>query len=232
MVDGGLLGVLSVGFGLGLLHALDADHIAAVSGLTSTRPGPRAGWAFCLRWSMGHGLMLLAIGGAVLLAGMAIPQEMSAYAEGLVGLVLLGIGAWVAIDLLRSRVHIHFHQHDGLPNHAHWHAHNDAASRHHRRAGHAHRHGAVLVGALHGLAGSAPLLALLPLASAGAPWVGLAYIGCFSVGVLVAMLLFGGVLGGLFGWLARWGERAVRLLRTGVATGSMGLGLYLLAGGG
>jgi sulfite exporter TauE/SafE len=220
--------VLSLAFGLGLLHALDADHIVAVSGLASTRPGLRASLRFCTRWAAGHGLSLLLIGGAVLLLGMAIPTTLSAVAEDLVGVVLILIGAWVLYDLFRRRAHLHFHRHDELPQHAHWHVHKHDG--HHAQDEHRHGHGAVMVGVLHGTAGSAPLLALLPLAKLGSPWIGLAYLLLFGLGVLASMLVFGGLLGGVFSWLSHWGDLIVRRVRMTVALGSIGFGGYLLQG--
>ena len=157
------LTILSLAFGLGLLHALDADHIMAVSGLAARRPSLRNSLRFCARWAIGHGLTLLLIGGAVLLLGMAIPEQFSALAEAFIGVVLIVIGIWILWDLLRSRAHLHFHDHDDLPRHAHWHAHHSHSIPHNTDT-HQHQHSAVLVGILHGAAGSAPLLALIPLA--------------------------------------------------------------------
>jgi high-affinity nickel permease len=88
-MDGNWGAVLTLAFGLGLMHALDADHIMAVSGLASARPGRRRALAFCARWAIGHGLSLLSIGAAVLLLGLAIPVSLSAHAESLVGVVLM-----------------------------------------------------------------------------------------------------------------------------------------------
>lgn len=223
------LSVLSLAFGLGMLHALDADHIMAVSGLAARRPGLRSSLRFCARWALGHGAILLVIGSAVLLLGMAIPETLSNIAELLVGAILIAIGGWVLWDLSRRRAHLHFHRHDQLPQHAHWHTH----QAHHRDAHagdpHQHGHSAVLVGILHGTAGSAPLLALLPLSAMGhSPWQGLAYLLLFGSGVIVSMLMFGGLLGGAFHWLARWGQQGVRLLRSTVALSSIGFGGYLL----
>lgn len=221
-MGGNSLAVLTLAFGLGMLHALDADHIMAVSGLASTRPGRRSALAFCARWAVGHGLTLLSIGGAVLLLGMAIPERLSAAAENLVGVVLVVIGAWVLWDLWRRRVHVHYHAHEGHVPHAHWHEHTHRA--------HTHGHGAVLVGVMHGTAGSAPLLALLPLGQHGTPWLGLAYLLIFGIGVLTTMLLFGGLLGALFERLSRSGDRVFRLTRALVAVSSMGFGAVLLHG--
>lgn len=225
-----LFALLSLAFGLGMLHALDADHIMAVSGLASTRPGLRTSLAFCGRWAIGHGLSLSAIGMSVLLLGMAIPTRLSAYAEQLVGVVLVAIGVWVLVDLLRKRAHVHFHRHESLPPHAHWHQHEATPGL--PSGGHGHRHGhrAVMVGMLHGTAGSAPLLALLPLARLGSPWWGVLYLLVFGLGVILSMLIFGGLLGGVYTLLARWGDAVVRTLRVGVAMSSISFGVYLLHG--
>lgn len=226
---GGMFAILGLAFGLGLMHALDADHVMAVSGLSSSRATFRDTLQFCGRWAVGHGLTLLAIGTAVLGLGMAIPEGLSHLAEQLVGVVLIGIGLYVLQDLIRHRAHFHFHQHDGMPRHAHWHKHNHSRDVHQVEA-HRHHHGAVMVGMLHGTAGSAPLLALLPMSAADSAWLGIAYLLAFGIGVLLAMLAFGGMLGSLFRWISHWGTRAATALRGGVALGSIGLGGYLLHG--
>jgi len=226
--------MLGVSFGLGLLHALDADHIMAVTGLSSTRPGVRTSLRFCARWAIGHGLTLLAIGSAVLLLGMAIPATLSRYAEHFVGFVLVAIGAWVLWDVFRNNKHLHFHQHAGLPRHAHWHTHSPRtrffADPSHAGHRHAHNHSAVLVGIVHGTAGSAPLLALIPMTQLGTPWYGMAYLLVFGLGVLAAMMVFGGMLGGAFTWLSGRGARVLRATRVLAALSSAGFGLHLLHG--
>jgi nickel/cobalt exporter len=226
MEEHSIIAILSLAFGLGMLHALDADHIMAVSGLASTRPGLRTSLKFCARWAIGHGLSLLLIGSAVLLLGMAIPTSLSAVAESLVGVVLIGIGVWVIWTLVYQRAHLHFHRHDDLPRHAHWHVHHHRQE--HHRDPHRHDHSAVMVGILHGTAGSAPLLALIPLARIGSAWLGMAYLGLFSLGVLVAMVVFGGLLGGVYTWLARWGNQVVLGLRAVVALSAIAFGGHLL----
>jgi cytochrome c biogenesis protein CcdA len=222
-VDASWLAVLTLAFGLGMLHALDADHIMAVSGLASMGTGRQRALTFCARWAIGHGLTLLAIGAAVLLLGMALPARLGNAAESLIGAVLVLIGAWVLRDLWRRRVQLHFHEHEGAITHAHWHLKNAKPSRH------MHGHGAVLVGVMHGIAGSAPLLALLPMAQYGA-WLGLGYLLLFGVGVLASMLVFGGLLGDVFDRLARHGERVFRWTRGLVAMSSMLYGAMLLHG--
>jgi nickel/cobalt exporter len=234
MEETGIIAVLSLAFGLGMLHALDADHVMAVSGLASTRPGLRTSLQFCAKWAIGHGLSLLAIGAAVFLFGMAIPSELSTVAESLVGVVLIGIGVWIVWNLFNRKAHLHFHHHDGLPKHAHWHEHNSrdqhTHNQPHNKDSHKHEHSALFVGVLHGTAGSAPLLALIPLAKMHSPWIGMAYLSSFGVGVILAMLIFGGLLGGIYTWISRWGNQVVHTLRAIVAASSIGYGLYLLQG--
>ena len=220
--------ILTLAFGLGMLHALDADHIMAVSGLSSTRPDWRQSLRFCLRWAVGHGTTLLLIGSGVFLFGLAIPNELSHLAESLVGVVLIVIGCLVLWNLYRNKAHIHFHQHDDLPRHAHWHQHKSHSPTGHAQDKHIHRHGAVMVGVLHGAAGSAPLLALIPMAQLSSPLLGITYLLLFGLGVVLMMLVFGGMLGKGFQWLSRWGARTLNGLRLFIAAGAIGFGIHLI----
>ena len=224
-----LLTLITLALGLGIMHALDADHVMAVSGLASTRVSQQDSIRFCLRWALGHGGSLLLIGGCVYLLGMAIPDQLSRYAEHAVGAVLIFIGVIILFDLLRKKAHLHFHQHDGLPEHAHWHTHTNQKQAHNKDM-HRHQHGAVLVGVLHGTAGSAPLLVLIPLAKLGSAFYAIVYLLAFSLGVLIAMLIFGGVIGSIYQFLSKWGARSVKILRLVVAMSSLAFGSYLLTG--
>ncbi len=226
--DASLISLLSLAFGLGMVHALDADHIAAVSSLACRRFRLRDSLGFSVRWALGHGLTLIGLGLLVFVAGMAIPPEFTALAEQAVALVLIGLGAWVVVSLWSQRAHIHFHHHDDLPVHAHWHAHDRHTNPHPER--HVHRHTAVMVGVLHGAAGSAPLLALIPVATMDSPWTGMAYLLLFSLGVLISMFVFGGVLGALFQGASRWGGRLMGGLRMTVGLASIGIGGSLFYG--
>lgn len=229
MEQAGLLMILGLAFGLGLLHALDADHIVAVSGLAGTRPNRRTSLRFCMHWAIGHGLTLLSIGAVVLVLGMAVPVELSHVAESLIGVILILIGLWILWDLRRCRAHLHFHGHDGLLPHAHWHVHHseDEWQRHDH---HKEHHGAVLVGVLHGAAGSAPLLALIPITAIHSPWLGMTYLLVFGLGVLVTMAIFGGLIGIAFHRLARWGDMVIQRARSVVAVTSLAVGSFWLYG--
>jgi ABC-type nickel/cobalt efflux system permease component RcnA len=221
--------LLFLAFGLGMLHALDADHIMAVSSLSCQKPDRKKSLLFCSRWALGHGAAVMVIGVAVIFLGVAIPEELSATAESLVGLVLIALGAYVLWDMLRKRAHLHFHRHDGMHAHAHWHSHQQAQSTH-QADPHKHSHAPVFVGLLHGTAGSAPLLALLPLSQMTSPWSGFAYLLLFGIGVFISMLLFGGLLGQVFTWLKQWGNQFINALRILVSVVSMGYGASLMMG--
>ena len=222
--------ILSLAFGLGMLHALDADHVMAVTGLVAGRRDRRSALRFCLRWAIGHGLVLLLVGSLVFLLGMNIPHSLSHYAEILVGVVLIVIGAIVLINLYRQQTHMHFHTHDGLPAHAHWHVHTAQELVQHKHAGHRHAHGPVLVGMLHGLAGSSPLLAIIPISMLQSPAIGLLYLLIFSAGVLLAMLLFGGVLGVAMQAVERAGRRFFIAVRALTGLSAVLLGGMILKG--
>ena len=229
--------ILSLAFALGMMHALDADHIMAVTGLSSTRPDWRQSLQFCLRWALGHGTTLLLLGSGVFLFGLAIPAELSHVAESLVGIVLILIGAMVFWNLARHNAHLHFHRHDDLAQHAHWHHHHSRTNSHHSKQStkehaqdkHIHRHGPVMVGVLHGAAGSAPLLALIPIAQLQSPWMGMAYLVLFGLGVILMMLLFGGMLGTSFRYLNQWGTRTINSVRLLIATTAIGFGIHLIS---
>lgn len=225
-----LVASFALAFGLGLVHAFDADHVMALSVFAtrgrSAAEGARAG----LRWSIGHGFVILAAGLLLVAVGRALPESLSLLADRAVGVVMIGLGVFVWIELARRRAHLHFHAHDGLPPHAHWHDHAvQARAAAHARTEHRHEHGAMFVGALHGLAGSAPILAVLPVAR-HSPTLALAYLVLFGVGVSVAMVGVSGLLGHVAGKLSAEGAgRGLSWLRAVGAGGSVVVGVWLLS---
>jgi cytochrome c biogenesis protein CcdA len=233
-VDWATTSWLGLGLGLGLVHALDADHVIVLSLFATERRSRAHAVGAGLRWALGHGCVLLLAGGALLLLGRSLPEALSLFAERVVGIVMIGLGLYVWLDVLRRRIHLHVHVHDDLPPHAHWHAHERGRRESPHAAArprHRHSHGPVMVGALHGLAGSAPLLAVLP-ASARSPALGMAYLVVFAVGVALAMSLMSGLVGGVAEGLSRADagrgrERGLQALRALCASGSIAAGLWL-----
>ena len=230
--------IFLLAFGAGIVHALDADHVMAVTAIASKKLGMKAIVQLCLKWSLGHGAVLLIIGGGIFIFGLNIPHELSQYAEKGVAVLLIAIGAWILRDLYKARAHVHFHHHEGLANHAHWHVkeinenkvrQNDSKI----QTGasdieHKHDHKAVMVGVLHGFAGLAPLLAIIPMANQPA-WLGVVYLLVFSLGVFLSMLIFGGLLGQLLERLQGYGVISMNLIRGLIGLASIGLGLAWLA---
>jgi ABC-type nickel/cobalt efflux system permease component RcnA len=157
-----LIALASAGL-LGLRHATDPDHVAAVVTLTAGEGSRRGGAAVRLGlcWSLGHGLTLLAFGIPVLAFNARLPPPIESAAEVAIGVVLVFL-AWRLLRRWRSgHFHLHEHQHPGGIRHTHVHAH--ASERGH---GHAHRSsrtplGAFAVGLVHGIGGSAGVSVLL-----------------------------------------------------------------------
>src|SRR6266576_1944216 len=184
-----MFGILGLGFLLGMQHALEADHIAAVSSIAARRTHLGDIVKHGLTWGLGHTLTLFVFAGAAILLGRAIPEHFARPLETAVGIMLLGLGAHLLWRLWRDRVHFHKHRHDDGTVHIHAHSHAGETVAH-VRAAHAHAHGfrwrTLLVGLMHGMAGSAALL-VLTVSQASSPAVGLGYVALFGVGSMIGM---------------------------------------------
>src|SRR6267378_2083476 len=184
-----MFGILGLGFLLGMQHALEADHIAAVSSIAARRSHVADIVKHGLTWGLGHTLTLFIFAGAAILLGRAIPEGIARPIETAVGLMLVGLGAHVLWRLWRDRVHFHQHGHGDGTVHFHAHSHAGETSPHARTA-HAHDHGfrwrTLLVGLMHGMAGSAALL-VLAVSQASSPAAALGYIALFGIGSMVGM---------------------------------------------
>jgi ABC-type nickel/cobalt efflux system permease component RcnA len=184
-----MLGILGLGFLLGMQHALEPDHIAAVSSIAARRTRFSDIVKHGLTWGFGHTLTLFVFAGAAILLGRAIPETIAQPIEAAVGIMLIGLGVHVLWRLWHDRVHFHRHGHsDGT---VHFHAHSHAGeTRPHRAAAHTHEHGfrwrTLLVGLMHGMAGSAALL-VLTVSQASSPIAGLGYIALFGIGSIIGM---------------------------------------------
>jgi hypothetical protein len=203
---GQMFAILGLGFLLGMQHALEADHIAAVSSIAARRTEVGDIVKHGLTWGLGHTLTLFAFAGAAILLGRAIPEHLAQPIETAVGIMLVGLGAHVLWRLWRDRVHFHSHGHgDGTIHiHAHSHASENVP---HARAVHEHGHGfrwrTLLVGLMHGMAGSAALL-LLTVSQASSPAVGLGYVALFGIGSMIGMGALSTVIAVPLAVSARW----------------------------
>jgi len=230
-----LLPALGLGFLLGMTHALDADHVAAVGTLVSETRGLRRSSLLGASWGVGHSASLLAAGLLVLGLRLAIPPGLSAAAEFAVGLMLVGLGARAIWKVLsEKRLHWHVHEEDGVRRlHLHAHTLADAATRAHAHPFPLQRR-PFFIGCLHGLAGSGPLT-LLVLSTLSSPLAGLAYLGLFSLGSIAGMTLLTGLLSLPMAYALQRGVAfggQVQMLAGGISL-LLGLGLAgeIVAGG-
>jgi len=186
-----MTGVLLLGLLLGMQHALEADHVAAVASLAAQSRNRRDLLRHGVVWGLGHMLTLSAFAGVVVLAGGHVGGHLAAWLEFVVGITLVLLGGHVLYRLARERMHFHVHSHaDGRVHlHAHSHLGEDLP---HGRSPHEHLHHApfpfrsLLVGMVHGLAGSAAL-AVLAATTLGSASEGIAYVLLFGFGSLLGM---------------------------------------------
>lgn len=183
--------ILLFGFLLGVKHALEADHVAAVASLATRSASLHDHLTLAGLWGVGHALTIIAVGSMVVMLGLSLPPALTQALEGAVGVVLIALGLDVLRRLRRNRIHIHVHRHDGGPQHVHAHAHAGEAAHDPTHHQHGHVHGvgwrAVLVGTMHGLAGSAALV-LVAVAETHSIGQAVAYLSIFGLGSVVGMV--------------------------------------------
>lgn len=183
--------------------------MAAVTTFVSRHPKPRQAWMFGVRWGLGHSIAIVGVGLVLILLRLQVPAGVVRGLEFGVGGVLLVLGLWLLWGLLHGRAHELAHQ-DGHM--------------------HAHRGASTWVGMAHGLAGTAPLIALLPVALSRSPWAASAYLLFFGAGTVAAMGLYALLAGVVFG---RAGSRFPALaggMRMATALGSAALGVVWMIG--
>lgn len=184
--------LLAFGTLVGMQHALEADHLAAVAAL-SARPSTRR--SLVLRgawWGAGHTIALFAICGTVLLLGLSLGEGLQATLEFAVGIMVATLGLNVLWTIYRRRIHFHVHEHGDGVRHLHAHSHETERHGDHAASPHEHHHPqhglvkALAIGLVHGAAGSGALLVLL-VAATNSVGTALAYIACFGVGSIAGM---------------------------------------------
>lgn len=231
---------LALGLALGLRHAMDPDHIAAVSAVVSRSPRFATSWLLGACWGLGHALTLFLAGAGVIALKGAIPAFWDAALEFSAAAMLVALGSWNLRGLKTRRdggllEHSHPHAHDGehahrhaaaAPvEHAHVHAHSPLEALL-RAAGAAGSLRAFGIGALHGLAGSSAAV-LLAAAAIGGPRASIAYLAVFVAGTFAGMLWLSAIMGLAMARAAeRWSieDRIV----PGAGAVSLSLGLYMM----
>src|SRR5438105_13737795 len=221
-----LSALAGLGLVLGLRHAFEPDHLAAVSTLATRQGRLLDACRLGLAWAVGHTASVGAVVGAIILFGLRLPDRLWPAADLLVAVLLIGLGGSVILRYARGRWHLHMHSHAGGSHlHLHSHAHGTAHE-------HAHPQGdarrSLGFGLLHGLAGSAAILVLL-VAAAPTRRAQVAYFVAFAIGTMIGMLVVSVSLASVVRLASTRGARWATLLRVGSAAGSVAGGL-LLAG--
>jgi high-affinity nickel permease len=230
----GLLAILSLGFFLGMRHATDPDHVIAVTTIITRQRSVGGAAAIGAVWGVGHTLTILAVGSGIIVFGWVIPPRLGLSMEWTVGLMLVLLGFMNLRSVIPRSKHVHAHAHEhGDYVHTHVHGHEPEAHSHAPEAtplGWLDRHfGALgayryirplIVGIVHGLAGSAAV-ALLVLTTIHEPGLAVFYLLIFGVGTIVGMMLMTMVISLPFGWISPRGLR--------VASGAISLafGLFI-----
>lgn len=205
-----------LGLAFGLLHAFDADHVSAIGGL-AVNDRATSPLHYAVRWAVGHAAALALIAIGVLGIGLMGLAEFSRYAEALVAATLVAVGLLTLRRLSAgsaSPARIAHERTSSVPLG--------------RRAG-------LLMGMLHGGAGSAAVIALIPLTAFDSGLTSGLYLGFFSLGVAAGACVLSGALAGFFACTDRRGVGLRRALHgaIGVAATLAGvmLGLEWLHGG-
>jgi len=216
--------VLGVGFLLGLRHAFEPDHLAAVSTLATRQRRVRDAAGLGIAWGLGHTVSVALVALAVMALGVQVPERFGLVGDLVVAALLVLLGGTVLTRYARGRWHMHRHTHDGGP-HLHLHSHSHGPSHEHRHANWDVRR-ALGFGLAHGMAGSAAVLVLV-VASATTSATQAAYIVAFGAGTIAGMLAVSLVLGALVRVASNKGEKLAVALHVSSALVSIVVGVVL-----
>lgn len=169
-MDISLLTILGIGFILGIKHAIEPDHIIAVSTIASRSKKLRWSSLAGVFWGIGHTATLLIVGIVLILSKNSISEKWAGSLEFVVGIMLVYLGFSSLLAYRKKAEHIHKQ--------------------------HVHRSylKSMCIGLVHGLAGSAAMV-LLTMSTVQTVWEGAFYILCFGLGTIIGMLFFTTILG-------------------------------------
>ncbi len=228
-----MISLLGLGFLIGMRHALDADHLAAVATIATRQKSIRATVRHGAIWGLGHTTTLFLFGSVVIWMDSRVSEHLAHYLEMAVGLMLIGLGVDVIRRVLRERWHYHVHRHRDAA--AHFHAHSHAGEGRHDDSRHEHEHDpsfplrTLFIGFMHGLAGSAALT-LITMDLVDSLWIGLGYILLFGLGSSVGMALISVVIAVPLRASARGLTWMHNGLQAGIGVITLGLGISIVVG--
>ena len=211
----GLLPIAALGFVLGVRHATDPDHVAAVGTIVARERTIRGAALVGILWGLGHTFTMLLAGGGIVLFGLVVPPRVGLTLELSVALMLIGLGAWSLLGARRSPTGPHVHE---VPRELD------------RRFGGLGLYRAArpfVIGVVHGLAGSAAV-GLLVVATIGEPLLSLAYLLVFGLGTIAGMMLITAALALPLAYTARNLLGVNRSLALAAGVLSVGFGLFLV----
>lgn len=205
------LTILTLGFLLGLRHATDADHVVAVTTIVSRQRSLRSAALVGITWGIGHTLMILFVGIAIIVFHVVIPEKTQQLFEFIVALLLVILGILNLTGVMQritrrlssnTRPHSHLHLHDHMHVHTHLHIQHidEVSGREEELPEFIRIHGIFqlirpfVVGLVHGLAGSAAV-ALLILGSITDTATAALYLVIFGIGTIAGMMIITTLLG-------------------------------------
>lgn len=220
--------ILGLGFLLGLKHATEADHLAAVGTIVAERKSLLSSALVGGLWGLGHTISLLLAGIFVLLLNFEISENTERILEFCVGIMLLLLGLNVLRKLIKGgKVHFHTHKH-GEHSHTHPHIHEldkvDTPNSHH---GFKFSLRSITIGMIHGLAGSAGMM-LLYLPTIESNTVKLIYIIIFGIGSIGGMMIMSFLVGLPFHFTAAKFSRFNNILQGAAGLVSIVIGIMIV----
>lgn len=218
--------IFLTGLAAGAIHVLTGpDHLAAIAPLSVE--SKKSTWLIGLKWGLGHSGGVFLIGLLALLFRELIPIDLiSTYSERIVGIVLIGIGLWGIKKVFYRNIHVHEHKHDG-ERHIHIHTHS-SLNTHNKTEAHNHSHAALGIGIIHGFAGSAHFLGVLPALALPTRVEAVTYLISFGTGTISAMIIFSIIMGSLSIKFASFGNTAYQGLLTTFSLAAIVLGGFWL----
>ncbi|MGH9775132.1 MAG: high-affinity nickel-transport family protein [Candidatus Acidiferrales bacterium] len=245
------LAIIALGFFLGMRHATDPDHVIAVTTIVARHRKIRVAAFIGAFWGVGHSLTILGVGGGIILLGWVIPARLGLSMEFSVGLMLILLGILNLTGMLRwisetftsgGKFDIRFHERPdshGEYIHTHVHSHNSESpshdpersplswlDRHLGRLGIYQAARPLVVGIVHGLAGSAAVALLVLAAIPKAAWA-VGYLLIFGIGTIAGMMLITGAIALPFAYSEKISLKMNRWLRVASGLISLGFGLFL-----
>ena len=184
-------GLLILGFFIGMRHALDADHLAAVAAISTQQNSISSTVKHGLIWGLGHTTTLFIFGSMVIWVDAVLPEQLANYLEIAVAIMLILLGLDVLRRVIKNRVHFHTHRHNNSNEHFHAHSHrgeNDQHKEHQHSHDNKFPYRTLFIGFMHGMAGSAALI-LMTIQTMDSLWTGMLYMLLFGLGSMLGMVI-------------------------------------------